>query len=233
MTKALQTLDKPYDLKTSLRWDHWENLWTSEIILNRSKDHSLKDLGLKDEDSKPTEYTLARLLPRFATANLSRLHEFYAKMITGLPKDQHDLNALAKFIETPDWIADSPDFTYRCVTNSYEKYWTLAEDLEAEAAERNALLQALEILRTNRDPHLGLPLQGRYSLDVGAVPLKLERLPKGWIIYSVGRDGKDNHMAAAPAIIDDFVVHLSLGTYDKTESERPGRSILGSGRVID
>jgi len=228
MTRALAILDLPWDLHDHLKFSHWESLWGAERLLGRTG--SLEDLGLKREDSRPTEYTLGKLMPGFAAANLSRIHEYYVDILNRLPKDPNDFVGIAKVLQTSP-SHDYKDLSYKTLNQIGDSEYQFGGLYETERAQRNVLRQAITVLQSRLDLSQGLPLKGFSMLDRNGKPLGLEHLKGGWIIYSVGPNGKDDHSVPPPAYVDDFIVHLSTATLDPKDTTRQAKWSLGAGGV--
>ncbi len=229
LSQTLDNLGSTPDLHEGLKYEHWRSLSDAEIFLGQAG--SLQDLGLKKEDSTPLEYTLGKLFPLYAKANLSRLHETYAKVSRDLPLDPTQFIEVARAKKQP-LLGDPLDQSYRIV-NIVEpgQSWN-NRDFLAECAQRNALRQALMILATDADPQKGLPLRSPSDLDVDGAKLRMVKDRGGWIIYSVGPNPRDNHAVPPPNQIDEFIVHLSPKSIHPNESIREKRAHIGS-RSLD
>ena len=77
-----------------------------------------------------------------------------------------------------------------------------------EIAQRNVLAQAVALLKTGVDPTAGLPLKGRFAMDVDGKPIRIKRGATGWLVYSVGMDKVDDGGVEMKNGKGDFAVHL-------------------------
>lgn len=104
-------------------------------------------------------------------------------------------------------------------------------NMETENAQRNALMQALTLLQPGQNPSKGLPLSGRYLLDMKGLPLGLEHRKGGWIVYSVGRNRADDHNTSPNVFIDDFIVPLTKPALSAAEWARADPYPLSYGGI--
>ena len=229
--ETMEILDHSYDLRSYIKFRHWMNIWSGQIVYGDTSMGTLQDLGLKPEDSLPSKYLLGKFTPRYGTAVLSRLHEIYAAVWNGLPNNPDDTEGLVKSLTQMRVTSTYPDLSYELAADADFDFITLGRLMDVESAQRNVLLQAIALIKPNAKPENGLPLPGRYRADVRGGQIHLIREAKGWIIYSVGRNGKDDHARPLPAIIDDFIVHLTPKTIDPKESTRPKTWPLGTGGI--
>jgi hypothetical protein len=189
--QVLSILAQPYDFRPSYKYAHWLTLYKVQLELGEIRDPSI---------SAPLDPN--RLIPRFNKATMSRVHELYGKMLEQYPSD---LGNYAKITELNKKLFDSEDYHLMSLSSFYYslsdysgKIWRV----RFEEARRNTVIQALAIKKGNLDPSNGLPVKGRHSFDLDGKLLRIKKLPKGWVIYSVGNDGRKRYDA-------DWVVHLT------------------------
>ena len=213
---TLAILDRPYDVRRVLQYEHWSWLWVGKILLGDNSSGTLTDLGQRKEDSLPNITYAGKSIPRFRTANLSRFHEYYVEALLGIPNDQNDFVGITKSMMKAYSGIDSSDTSVSFSFLRFQPMSTssdvgsieLVELVEVETTQRNVLLQTLAFAKSGANPAHGLPLSGRFAMDCGGLKLGLDHTKDGWIVYSVGKDGKDDHLAPPPAYSDDFIVPL-------------------------
>ena len=217
---VLGLLEKQFDVKTSVRVEHWSLIRRAEIMMGRG---DLTELGFKSEDSTPTVTMFSKIIPRFKSANISRLNELRAKLVESIPEDKEDIVGLKKALSDYDnnmWAHEPQDLSYRYLLEGYSETRGLGEGIEVDICRRNTLRQALALLARKADPSKGLPLSGRLAIDVGGGKIQMAHLNKGWIVYSIGRNLRDEH-TSLNSYSDDFVVHLSTATVPQPPPIKP------------
>jgi hypothetical protein len=195
--QVLAILDRPYDLRPCYKYAHWLTLYKVQLALGEKRDPTFTD-QLYGE----------RLIPRYNKATMSRVHELYGKMLQQYPTDLHDFPAIIalnhKLFESGDYHEMSLKAFYYSLPYYASHIW----GARLEEAQRNAVIQALAIQKGRLDASSGLPVTGRHSLDSDGNPIRMRKLSKGWVVYSVGNDGKDNGGDESKRFNKDWVVHL-------------------------
>ncbi len=216
---TLDTLERPVQFAKYIRFEHWSALWTIEIIFGDSTNGTMRDLGFKDDDSVPTLYQAGRHLPLVGKGELSRFHEYYAKMYVDLPKDPNDIEGLVRVATDTSLYREYPDMSGR-LTEEMMGTFNSGINVAADIAKCRALQEALAIIEAKSDPRKGLPLQDFHRLDIDGKPLRLVKHEKGWDIYSVGPNRTDDAFLS-----DDYFIPLTRGAASKEEWKRiEGRS---------
>ncbi|MEI8283154.1 MAG: hypothetical protein WCG75_12165 [Armatimonadota bacterium] len=208
----LTLLDKPYDLNTAIRCEHWSEYTAAEILMGHG---DTKELGLGNDDAIRPATTLSKFIPRFKAANISRLNQLNAELVAQLPNDLRDLTSTTKALQDFENKVVDPEIlnlSYKFMQDLGSQFSYLGINLEEDFAKQNTLRQALWLLKSGTDPAKGLPISGRFTRDIGGGKILLDHMPKGWVVYSVGKNGKDQHTTPPPAYIDDFIVHLTMAT---------------------
>lgn len=211
--ETLAALDHPYEVRRVLQVEHWTWLWAGQILLGDTTVGTLKDMGWKKEERKPDITLAGGFIPRFRAANLSRFHQYYVEVIGNLPKDPHDFvgitNSMTKAYSAIDYSDTALSYSY--LRHSIMSFVGLpccihlVDSIGDETTQRNVLFQALSISRERAADHKGLPLTGRYVQDFGGRTLGFDQTRDEWIVYSVGRNGMDEH---TKRYSDDFIVRL-------------------------
>jgi hypothetical protein len=202
---VLKKLDQPYNLKKPLSVEHW--FGTSSI------DAYIKDPGqfiaMSGSNAMPNEIRFGRYLPRFKIANLSRIHKFYADGVRSIPQDPYDLVGIDKAFSGMDQVAmKNQGLSYTMLNMIAPVFSNCGLAISKEIAQRNVLFQSIALLKTGADPASGLPLNGRYAMDVDGKSIRIKKGATGWLVYSVGMDKVDDGGAALKNGKGDFVVHL-------------------------
>ena len=218
LQEALTILDKPYDFKPWIKREHWSAIHFSNVLLGadqpeRRANFDFDQTGQDDHDSIPMEFKLLRAVPRMRSASLSRLHEGFSVALEKYPSNVRDVFDVEKALKESNEYFNNDGLSFRVCF--FLVNVGPAESLIRNTVNRNATMQALEILRRNLDPAKGLPLEGRFALDVDGKPLRLKHLQKGWIVYSVGKNKVDDGGQNQKYPDDDVPVHLSPGTVPK------------------
>jgi hypothetical protein len=229
LSRTMDQMGDSPDLHDALKFDYWRAVREAETYLGVKG--TLQDLGYKKEDSTPIDYTAGKLVPAYAKANLSRLHEAYVSIFRELPANPNEF-LLIKRVFKASPRDNRLDLSYRVMREFGPIGYQYIGDFVTECAQRNALKQALTMLAGHLNPAKGLPLKTPISLDVDGMPLRLVNEHGGWIIYSVGANRRDEHSAPPPNGVDDFVVHLSAKSVDPKESTREKRRHIGT-HVLD
>ncbi len=206
--RILTQLDQPYDLRPILHTDYTFCLHACASL--EKSPFVLKD-AMKDKDS-PLSVRFGKLVPRTFKAFESRVHERFALVMSQLPLDPYNLKQVTTATKAGDEFVNRTAWSYGALKQFSLSLSNIAQAIRRETASRNALLQSIEILRTHADPAKGLPLTGRYSVDLDDQPIRIKHLPKGWIVYSVWGDGVDDGGNEIKSGHGDVVVHLSSAT---------------------
>ena len=208
IAKEAWDLDRPFELHQVVSSDHVSLILQFDDIYQKAR--WWEQFGI-DGGIDPALRT-GPFLPRFREANLSRIHEYFAKLNHELPADPWDFDSLDRafsaskpIIENGAWSSTFCNWVGMIRSHS-------VKGIRSISANKNALLQAVTILQRHLDPAKGLPLLGRYRFDVDGNPIRIKKFPKGWEVYSIGADGKDDGGRDALIPPHDIVVHLSIGT---------------------
>ncbi len=220
MFDALSRLDKPYDLPTMLKVENYRGMIAVEHVYHRRPDTGFNEYY----DSSPIEFEKGSQLPRFREANLARIHEYFTTLATKMPTDQWDLNGIAMAVDAGQPILENGDWSYAVLRYGLMLPISLAQQIQNEVANRNALMQALAILKAHADPAKGLLLGGRNRLDQDGHSIRIAKLSKGWVVYSVGKDRKDDGGQDSLSRPPDYVVHLSMATVIPEPPKKPTSS---------
>ena len=219
---SLKDLDKPYDLLTVVKLQHLQSLEYADIIKKESI--PVKEIFRSDSEL-PLSMRLNRFLPRYQPAIRSRIHEYFGNLGALLPADPYDWNQMQKAGQFSTDFLNRKGWSYEALMTA--EFDGMIRAVWKQISSRNALMQAVEILKSKADPAKGLPLLGRYHLDLDGKPLRIKHLDKGWIVYSIwdktddgGMDLKKGH--------GDFVVHLSMATAPHEIAPR-GQKFLNPG----
>lgn len=201
---TLRRLDHPHDAKTFLKIEHWFATTGVELVMKDPKSF-YSDMG---GGSTPNELRFGRYLPRFKTANLSRIHEAYAGVMQKIPDDPYDLQATMRAYEGLDVYNSKQGMSYTMLGIVAPVFSQAITAMAKEVATRNALFQAVAMLKTGAKPENGLPMKGRYLMDIDGKNLRIKKASKGWIIYSVWGDKVDDGGQEFTNGKGDWVVHL-------------------------
>lgn len=198
ITEVLKILDKPWDLRPIFRRQHWSSIGIIDVSLDPEKyvgDRSAEELAL-------------RWIPCIRKAFLSRMHHYYAFAINSYPTDLYDYTALYKHGKDLDVLSSQGGLSMRFPIIALMEIGTFPFSLQCEAAQRYALMQALEMIRLKQNPAKGLPLKGRFAVDVDGKPFRIKQKKGQWIVYSIGKDKVDDGGTEVSTYKGDFVVHL-------------------------
>ena len=202
--EVLVALDQPYDLKKPIRIEHWFGTSMVDAFLNDPKTYA----SLSGSTGIPNEIRYGKYLPRFKRANLSRIYRFYADAANGMPADSADLVGIQQGFSSMDLAAMKPGLSYSMLGVMAPVFSQTGVAIAKEIAQRNALRQAVALIKSGAAPGAGLPLKGRFAMDVDGKPIRMKKLESGWIVYSVGMDRVDDGGVEAPMGKGDYVVHL-------------------------
>ena len=220
--RALKDLDKPYDLLTVEKLEHLQAIQSADII--KKETIPVKEI-LKDGDL-PLSVRLGHYLPRYQPAIRSRMHEYFSNLASLIPADPYDWHQMQKARQYSIEFSKRKGWSYEALMSS-GLFEGMPQATWKEISTRNALMQAVEILKSKADPAKGLPLSGRYQLDLDGKPIRIKRLAKGWVIYSIWDDSDDGGVDISKGH-GDFVVHLSTATAPP-EAKPKGQKFLNSG----
>ncbi len=202
--EVLTRLDQPYDMKKPLKFEHWYAVsGIDDFITNDSNFQAMSGTN-----SIPNEIRFGRLLPRFKSANLSRIHQVYAEGVQSIPEDCYDLVGVQKAFADMDKIVAKPGLSYTLAGIVLPVFAQSGVAMAKEIAQRNVLAQSISLLKGGTDPAEGLPLKGRFALDLDGKPIRLKQTSSGWIVYSIGNDKVDDGGAELKNFKGDYVVHL-------------------------
>ena len=204
LDNVLIALDQPYDLKKPIRIEHWFGTSMIDAFLNDPKSYT----SMSGSSAIPNEIKYGKYLPRFKRANLSRIYRFYADAANGVPMDSSDLVGIQTSFGNMDSAAMKPGLSYTMLGIMAPVFSQCGLAISKEIAQRNALRQAVALLKSGSNPGAGLPLKGRLAMDVDGKSIRIKKLESGWIVYSVGMDKVDDGGVEKPMGKGDFVVHL-------------------------
>lgn len=205
--KTLKAFDEPYDFRKSVIIDHALAIQRCELA--RRRPSILTDGSV----SIPDVLRSLRYIPKALEANEAKIDELYIHVFEKLPTDPWNLSASAAACHSVEWMYDKEDLSSLMLRFATTTTVEIAEPLMSETAKRYALLQAIALLEEKRSPAEGLPISDRHRFDLDGKPLRLKKLAKRWILYSVGSDGSDDGGVDDPRAKNrDFVVHLSPAT---------------------
>ena len=196
--QVLSILEPPYDFRPCYKYSHWRTLYEVQLRLGEIRD-----------PSSTRELYGERLIPRYNKAAMSRVHELFGNMLQRYPAD---ITNYIQITALNDELFESYDYramSLKAFYYSLEAFSTSIWQARVEEAQRNAVTQALAIKKQGLDPSIGLPIEGRHSEDFDGKPIRIKKLPNGWVVYSIGRDGKDNGGDESKRYPRDWVVHLT------------------------
>lgn len=218
---TLKQLDQPYDLSLTLKLDHRSHMTYVEELMKGPMTFE----QMRSADMFPLSMRLGYYLPKYQKASLARVHEYYSGLANLLPADPYDYPQLKKAVQFDRDFQTRKGWSYEAMMEpSFEG---VIRAVWKEISNRNALFQAVAILKTHADPAKGLPLPGRYRLDQDGKPIRIKHLAKGWVVYSLF-DENDDGGSELVRSRGDFVVHLSAATAPP-EVEPRGQKALGLG----
>lgn len=184
---TVKTLEKPVDLRPFVLFEHWTNV-RALVTARRSKPTLKEAIQLKD---LPNFLRYGPLLPRFEEASEARINQYYTQFLQEYPKDISDMNGVNRAWQMAK-SSVGKDWSYGYIDMMADNFGYLAKILGARMANRNVLRQAIAIMQNHADPAKGLPLTGKAAIDVDGKPIRLKRVPSGWILYSVSQDRNDD-----------------------------------------
>lgn len=211
---TLQRLDEPYDPASVLKVEHWRTIQSADLLVKDPRQFFMVPnfSGASVTTAYgpvPREIQYGRFLPGFRQANLSRVHEGFAKAAKELPNDPSDIAGSATAYKTLDAFGRRGEvLSYTFVDVASGPFSLGIGFIPDEIAARNVLLQTVTLLKTGADPAKGLPVKGRHALDVDGKPIRVKKASKGWIVYSVGEDRVDDGGHEFTNRKSDWVVHL-------------------------
>lgn len=201
---TLKRLDKPYDPKRIMQLEHWFGFTAAEMVMKDPVTFG----SVMGSSSVPAQLRFAKFIPQFKKANLSRIDEAYGIIVGGLPSDPYDVVTTKKAFEQADQYMSAHGLSYTILSIVAPVFANAGDAMAREVAYRNTLFQAVELLKTGQDPKKGLPLKGRYSLDLDGSPLHLKLVNGVWVVYSIGPDKVDNGGAPIKEQKGDWGVRL-------------------------
>jgi hypothetical protein len=185
---VLMNIDQPYDMKEPLRLENW--FATTSVDLFLKNPSSMNDIGFGT--SLPNEVKFGRFLPGFRKANVSRILRTYADASHLMPTDPYDMEGIQKAYDSLDKSATMKGMSYTMQEIMMPVFSQSTFAVSRELAQRNTLIQAVELLKSGADPAKGLPLKDRHAKDLDGKSLRLKKDASGWVIYSIGRDKVDD-----------------------------------------
>ncbi|MEI7984268.1 MAG: hypothetical protein WCI55_01470 [Armatimonadota bacterium] len=188
LESVLSKLDQPYDMKMPLRLENWFAISVIDAVIKDS--NGLQDLGFGN--SLPNEIKYGRYLPGFRKANLSRIYRTYADAIHLIPDDPYDMAGVQRAYESLDRAGMKQGLSYTMQSIMMPVFSQTTLSVSRDIAQRNALIQAVALLKSGADPAKGLPLKGRHAKDLDGKSIRLKKNSSGWIVYSIGRDNVDD-----------------------------------------
>ena len=188
LDSVLHKLDQPYDMKAPLKLENWFATSVIDSVMNGSA--GLDDLGYGN--SLPNEIKYGRYLPGFRKANMSRIYRTYADAIHLIPDNPYDMAGVQRAYESLDRAGMKQGLSYTMQALMMPVFSQATLAVSRDIAQRNALIQAVALLKSGADPAKGLPLKDRHAKDVDGKSIRLKKKPSGWVIYSIGRDNVDD-----------------------------------------
>ena len=207
--EVMNRIDRPYDVAMLLKVENYRGMMAVEYFLANAP---IEEKPSIDYSGMPIELQKGPSLPKFRQANLARIHEYYSAVLKHLPSDPYDMNGLNLALDAGVPMLEQSDWSYAVLRMGMEVPFTLPKRISTELAYRNTLLQAIAILKSKSAPAKGLPLAGRYRMDLDGSPIRIKKLEKGWVVYSVGADRNDDGGLDSPRKPTDYVAHLSMAT---------------------
>ena len=203
--EVMTTLDTPYDMGVPLKLENWYSVSMIDTALKDPK--SFGDLGYGN--SLPNEIKFGRYLPGYGKANISRIMRTYADAAHMMPKDPYDLVGVQRAYGSLDKAGIWRGLSYTMHQILLPALGQSAVAMSKEVAQRNALIQAISLLKLGADPAKGLPLNDRHAMDIDGKPIRLKKTNSGWIFYSIGGDKVDDGgVSFLGQAKGDFVVRL-------------------------
>ena len=210
ISKVLTILDKPYDLRPMIKRQHWTSYHAAQVFLGAEKD---SDSFFQENR---VQFLMLRMVPRFRYATLSRIHEYYNRQLERYPTDIRDYAMIEKDAANAGQFINQETFSFSLAGLVSPTYVDVPKGIHRNVVSRYAVSEALEILRRKQDPNDGLPLKGRFANDLDGKPLRIKHLAKGWIVYSVWKNGTDDGGVVTKGLQNDYVVDLSPATMPMT-----------------
>ena len=203
---TLNRLDQPYDFRAALQVEHFMDSATVVPLVNNPKKF-YKDIGGGDPDSR---LIYARFFPRMREASLARLSGGFIAAMKDLPNDPYDFNGVQKSMNHLDDLGGHAGLSYLASRGVIFPSREILHSIRKEVGQRNALIQAVAIIKRKANPQSGLPLTGHYRLDADGKPIRIRRKGSGWIVYSVWGDMTDDKGLESTNNRGDWVVHLPI-----------------------
>lgn len=204
---TVKRLDQPYDYRKVLALEHWFAVSSVDMLLKNPKAF-YGEMG----GGIANELKFGRYLPRFKEANLAQIHGAYAAAVHMYPQDPYDVKSIQGAYQELDRRASVHTLSNTLLEIMAPVFSQSTFAMAKEIGARNTLLQAIEMLKAKRNPQDGLPLKGRYELDNDGKKIRVKKLAKGWIVYSIGNDRTDDGGWDNMGQKGDWVVHLSKAT---------------------
>lgn len=202
--QTLAAMDKPYDVRKSLKIEHWFATYAAHEIV-RNPAAFATDTGFS---STPTPLKYAKYIPRFEKASLSRVHESYAATMAKMPSDPYNFAQMRSALNDLDQTVSMNKLSYVVLNMVAPVFSQFTKALERETCNRSVIEQSLTILSGNLDPAKGLPLNDRRAKDLDGKPLRIKNVNGHWIIYSIGQDLVDDGGKEEKNQKGDWVIHL-------------------------
>ena len=215
---TLKQLDQPYDLSLVVKLDHRWHMTYVEMI----KKEPMTLEQIRKATDLPLSMRLGYWLPKYQKASLSRVHEYYSGLANLLPTDPFDYPQLKKAVQFDRDFQTRKGWSYEAMMEP--EFQQFPKAVWKEISNRNALFQAVAMLKTHANPAKGLPLPGRFRIDLDGKPIRIKHLAKGWVVYSLF-DENDDGGSELVRSRGDFVVHLSAATAPP-ESKPKGQKYL-------
>ncbi len=206
LDQVLIKLDQPFDLKMPIRMEHWFGSSMVDELLNNPKSYTTMMGG----SAMPKVIQYGKYLPKFKTANMSRIHQYYAEAAHSMPTDYSDLVSIQRAFGDMDKAAMKPGMSYSILQIVGPIFSQTGQAIARQMGQLNTLKQAVELLKTGADPANGLPLKGRYAQDLDGKPIRIKKKDSGWVVYSVWTNKVDDGGMEIMGGKGDYVVHLPL-----------------------
>ncbi len=188
LSDALKEIDQPDDYKQVVQVENFRLACELDDIAKEGRWGSAMAFATNLDNV----FQYGPKMPRFKEACLSRIYQYHAQIAKVIPSDPYDFDGLTKAVLPYSLGMANPDWSTAFATRKGDVHFDRTYFLKTTIAYRNALMQAVEILKTHRDPKLGLPLTGRYSMDTDGKPLRIAHTKDGWVLYTI-MDSSDDH----------------------------------------
>lgn len=203
--KTLQRLDKPYDAKKILMLEHWFAVSAVDEVM---KDPSAFYSSFGGSSGTPMSLRAGKYIPRFKEANLSRINKAYAVAAALVPSDPYDFVKTKTAYRSLEESSMKQGMSYTLLSIVAPVFSQSIIAMSREVSYRNALLQAVTLVKQGQDPRRGLPLKDRHRFDLDDKDLRIKQVNGRWVIYSVGYNLSDEGGVELNNLKGDWVIKL-------------------------